>query len=126
MTHRRKEQDSNLESALLLTSALPYTLISVPSYPLQLCGPESEAPQILPGGGKLRGSLSCLPYLEPLEGLPGLQGFQSHRPCILCRSSMGDLSLLFVESHAHFGFLTAPYFFPKAGRKCGLLIGKVA
>lgn len=84
MTHRRKEQDPNLKSALLLTSALPYTLISVPSSPatpptpqrlttVGLCGPESEAPQLLSGGGKLWHSPSCPPHLEFLEHLPVLQ-----------------------------------------------------
>lgn len=81
MTHRKNKilishQSSSSHLLCLIHSSLhllPLSLLPPHTASLRLCGPESEAPQLWPGGSKLRGSLSCPPYLEFLERLPVLQ-----------------------------------------------------
>lgn len=135
MTYRRKEQDSYHES-VLLTSALPYALISVssssaiPPAPRSLttvARPESEAPPLFPGGGTVRGSLPCPPSLEFLKSphlvqrLPAMQTtcvmffIYGTFPPAVCRI----LWPLLLSNCRLFSF-------PKAGKKCGLMNGELA
>lgn len=134
MTHRRKERDSNHESVLLLTSALPYTLISVSSSPTApptsrslatLGSPESETPQLLPRGGSSEAPGPVLLLSNLYKAYLFCRGSQIHRPHTSRHVSMGHSPLLFIEHCAHLCFLMAAYFFPKTCKKCGVISEEV-
>lgn len=93
MTYRRKEQIliTNQSSSSHLLCLIHLFCVSSPASPptprsltTVVCS-ESEAPQLLPRGGKLRGYLPCSASLELLESPPVLQklSYPDHTHCHL-------------------------------------------
>lgn len=81
MCHTEEKNKILITAQSSSTPASPYTLISVSSSPATppttvVC-PESEAPQLLPRSGNLKGSLPCSLSRELLENPPVLQSLPS-------------------------------------------------
>lgn len=111
------------------TPASPSTLISVSSSPATppttvVC-PESEAPQLLPRSGKLRGSLPCSLSRKLLENPPVLQSLPNTQTTHIISCIYRTFSPALCRQLCPLVLSNCCYFLPKAGRKCCLINGEV-